>query len=145
MTLLAPLTDEECAVFIASARSFLDVPFRHRGRSERGVDCIGVVGCALASVGRWIADRNSYGKDPVRDGLPEAMEGHLGRPIDPAEMRVADILLMGWHELPNHVAIVTDYPLGGFAILHALKANGRVIEHRLAGPWPRRIRAVYRP
>lgn len=155
--LIAPLSAEERTAFIAAARAFLTagegggrVRFRHRGRSLRGVDCVGLVACGLAAVGRFVEDRATYGRDPVRDGLREVCVAHFGDPVPVADMQPGDVVLMRWHEqggaqLFCHVAIVTEYPLGGLALLHSLASNKEVVEHRLADPWPRRIVEAYRP
>lgn len=148
MRLVEPLSDAERVEFIAAARTMLRVPFRHTGRTERGVDCVGLVAVALAAVGRTVADRRDYGRSPVRDGLREVLVEHFGEPV--TEMEPGDVALMRWHmdgevHLFNHVGIVTDYPLGGLALLHALHSNREVVEHRLAGPWPRRIVEAWRP
>lgn len=153
--LVPPLTAVERVEFIAEARTYLRVPFRHTGRTRRGVDCVGLVAVALAAVGREVADRRDYGRDPVRDGLREVVRAHFGDPVwqkgDPLDvLQPGDVPLMRWHE-PNgvqlccHVGILTPYPLGGLAMIHALSQNRQVVEHRLADPWPRRIVEVYRP
>lgn len=149
MRIITPLTDDERIRFVATARSMVGVPFKHRGRNERGLDCVGLVAHALASVGRTVMDRKGYGRDPVKDGLRDVLIAHNGDPLPPSEMQVGDTVLMRWHrdgdtDLFNHVAIVGDYYLGGFSLIHALQSNRAVIEHRLADPWPRRIVEVYR-
>jgi cell wall-associated NlpC family hydrolase len=153
--LVAPLDAAERAAFIAEARTYLRVPFRHTGRSRRGVDCVGLVAVALAAVGRDVADRRDYGRDPVRDGLRAVLVDHFGEPVwrkgEPMEaLQPGDVALMRWHEaggvhLFNHVGILTDYPLGGVALLHALAQNREVVEHRLAEPWTRRVIEAFRP
>ena len=146
--LVEPLTDAERVEFIAEARTYLRVPFRHTGRSRRGVDCVGLVAVALAAVGRAVADRRDYGRDPVRDGLRDVVRAHFGEPV--SDTQPGDVALMRWHE-PNgvqlfcHVGILTPYRFGGLSLLHAHAANKQVVEHRLADPWPRRIVEVYRP
>jgi hypothetical protein len=109
---------------------------------------VGLVAVALGKVGRSVADRKDYGRYPVRDGLRAVLAAHFGDPV--AEMQPGDVALMRWHQegevhLFNHVGIVTEYPLGGLALLHAYHANKEVVEHRLAGPWPRRIMEIWRP
>ena len=150
MRIIPPLTDAERAGFIAAARDLVGVPFRHRGRSLRGVDCVGAVALALASVGRSVQDRPHYGRNPVNDGLREVCRAHFGDPIPVADMRAGDIPLMAWHadvrnREPNHVGILFDHPNGGLAMVHALAQNQRVIAHRLEAVHFARILEAYRP
>lgn len=147
MRIIEPLTDAERVRFVASARSLVGTPFKHRGRTARGLDCVGMVAHALASVGRTVEDRKGYGRDPSRDGLRDVVRAHFGEPAE--GMQAGDIALMRWYrdggdDMFNHVAIIGDYYLGGFSLIHAFAAVGSVIEHRLADPWPRRIVEVYR-
>jgi cell wall-associated NlpC family hydrolase len=148
MKLIRPLTDAERVGFVASARKLAGVPFRHRGRSLRGVDCVGLVALALASVGRTVEDRRSYGRNPERDGLREVCESHFGTPV--ADMQAGDVPLFAWwddtrNRTPNHVGILFDHPNGGLALVHALAQNKRVIAHRLDDFALARIVAVYHP
>ena len=142
------LTDAQRVGFVASARSMVGVPFRHRGRSLRGVDCVGLVALALASQGVSVEDRRSYGRNPERDGLREVCEAHFGLPV--SGMQAGDVALFAWwHDqrtrTPNHVGILFDHPNGGLAVVHALAQNKRVIAHRLDDFTRARIVAVYRP
>lgn len=145
--LIAPLSAAERAGFIAAARSFAGTPFRHRGRSSAGLDCLGLVVLSMRAVGREMQDRETYGRDPVADGIRAAALAHFGPPIPLETLQPGDVVLMQWHQQPNHVAIVTDYPMGGLALIHALSGATppRVVEHRLGDPWPRRITESFRP
>lgn len=138
------MTPAERDRFIAEARSYVGVPFRHAGRSRVAIDCLGVVVLSFAAVGYDIGDRRNYGRNPVRDGLRDELIARFGNPIPKDQLQVGDVVSMRWHEpngvkLYNHVGIITDYPLGGFGLLHALHSVGYVAEQRLAGPWPRRV------
>ena len=150
MRIVEPLTDAERVRFIAAARQMVGTKFRHRGRTARGLDCIGLVAWGLAAVDRTVIDRDHYGRnpDPERDELMQVCIDHFGAPV--GDMSAGDVVAMSWrqeHGVPrtNHLAIVFDYPYGGFAVVHALKENESVRAHRLSDDWLGRIDAVFRP
>ena len=150
MSRIAPLTDEERPAFIAAVRAQVGKRFRHRARSDAMVDCIGVGIVALRALGREVDDRKRYGRNPVDDGLLAACEAHLGPPVPKASMRAGDIAVFAWWDdvrdrRANHVGVLFDHPVGGLAVVHALKQDDRVIEHRLDEKTAARIVAVFRP
>jgi cell wall-associated NlpC family hydrolase len=140
MTRLIPrLSAAERTAFIAAARSLVDTPFRHRGRTERGIDCLGVVAYALRAVGRVPADERIYNREPEAEGLRlrETLVSHFSNPV--GRLVPGCVVLMRWHERPNHVAVLGEYPHGGLSVIHADAASRRVVEHALDGHWPRRV------
>ena len=140
-----PLTDEERAAFIAAARSFLHVPFRHQGRSARGLDCGGLVVVSLVAIGRTPADVAAYGREPQGQGLHAACVANFGEPVFGPQMRAGDVLLMRFRGEPSHVGIVSDYPLGGFALIHSYAQVRKVTEHRMDAEWLGYVTEVFRP
>lgn len=150
------LSAAERTALVAAARTFLTsgkdggpAAFGHRGRLPWKVDCLGMVRLSFSMIGHAMQDRASYGRDPSADGLSAAARAHFGEPVyrkgQPLSLlQPGDVVLMQWHNQPNHVAIVTDYPHGGLAVIHSLAQARRVIEHRLADPWPRRILEGFR-
>jgi cell wall-associated NlpC family hydrolase len=137
---------------VAAARAYLHVPFRHRGRSRRGLDCAGLLVLACRDIGKPIPDQRHYGREPFNDGLVEAGTRAFGQPIAvgqvPAEfLRAGDVLLLRFDINPHHVAIVADHPLGGLSIIHAnadATQRGLVVEQRLDALWLSRITHVFR-
>lgn len=144
-SLIPRLSAAERTAFIAAARSQVGRPFKHRGRTDSGVDCLGVVALALRAVGRDPEDARLYGRhpEPEAEQLRASMRLHFGEPV--TDLQPGDVVLMRWYRQPNHVAVVGDYVLGGLSLIHALAQTQRVVEHRLAAPWPDRIVEAYRP
>lgn len=61
----------------APAMSYVGTPYRHQGRSPgTGLDCIGIVVCALQSIGIPVNDRRSYRDVPHHSMLREGVERH---------------------------------------------------------------------
>ena len=140
-----PFTAQELADFVAAARSYMGVPFRHQGRSRRGLDCAGLFAVAVHDIGKPVYNVEAYSKEPRENGLRKAVIANLGDAISSDQMRHGDIALMTFVNEPSHVGIVTDYPLGGFALLHTFAQQGKVVEHRMDQSWLDRIVEVYRP
>lgn len=139
------LTVKEREAFIAAARGYLGTRFRHQGRSKRGVDCAGLIVVSLEAIGRQYSDVPAYSREPRKQGLRAALVANLGQPVDIAKMRSGDVALMAFRGEPSHVGIVTDYPAGGFALLHTFAQMRKVVEHRMDGQWLGYITEVWRP
>lgn len=137
------------SALVESARKYLGVKFRHRGRSPRGLDCAGLPWLAYKDCGVDLPDFRLYGPEPHNDGLIRHITAALGdpvcvAPVRPADLQAGDIAVIRFEIEPHHVTIVTDYPLGGFAVLHADGHYGKVIEHRLSTDMIDRITHVFR-
>lgn len=131
------------SALVAAARRYLGVPFRHRGRTARGLDCAGLVLRAYADLGVVMPDVRHYGREPHKDGLRAAVVRALGQPVEDAP-QVGDVLLMAFDRDPHHVGIVGDYLHGGLSLIHSYGDVGRVVEHRLDDGWRAKILEVYR-
>lgn len=140
-----PFTAQELAAFVAAARTYLGTPFRHQGRSRRGVDCAGLFAVAVHDIGKPVYNVEAYSREPSNNGLRTAVVANLGQAIPRDHMRHGDIALMQFVGEPCHVGIITDYPIGGFALLHTFAQVKKVVEHRMDAEWISRIVEVYRP
>lgn len=145
-----PLTDDERNAWIAAARSMIGVKWRHQGRDPvRGVDCAGLLLCAMWQVPRDAVDvpDTAYGREPYRGTLEKVMQANFGDPIPKDQMRVGDAVVMKFNNgQPSHVGILGDYLYGGFSLIHAYaRGDKRVVEHRLDAEWAGYIAEVYRP
>ncbi len=118
-------TDDAAA--IAAARACLGTRFRLHGRSQEGLDCVGLAAMAYGKAG-VPAGYALRGGDP--EGVAAVIDCFgLVRVTDPP--RPADLLLLrpGPHQL--HLAILTDR---GF--IHADARLRRVVEAPGPLPWP---------
>lgn len=121
--------------FAERARAFVGTRFRAQGRSNQGLDCVGVV---VATFGiDPEANRSNYalrGNDLAE--LEIALHGHFRR-VTRSQLRSGDLLLMKPREDQLHLGICTD---AGF--VHAHAGIRRVVETPGLPAWP--VIGVYR-
>lgn len=127
-----------------AAMEYLGVKFRHRGRTTRGLDCLGLVVLAARDCGYEAKDKKVYGRQPFNDGLRQGLIDNGCVPVT-REMRPGDILLMKHYlhdKEPTHVGIVTEHP-HGLGIIHSYAAMGRVVYHRIDKVRKRKVMEVF--
>lgn len=118
---------------VERARAMIGVPFRLHGRSEAGLDCVGLAAVALGREAPC-----AYG---LRSGDVARAEGWLraaglqlvtfARPGDLALVRPGDLALVRSGPLQLHLMIGT-----GAGFVHAHAGLGRVVEMPGVSPWP---------
>lgn len=126
--------------FVDAARARVGTPFRHQGRTEHGVDCIGLVIVSRLSLGPWDLvkhDSADYLRNPGESLAAFASE-HLIK-IDRPE--VGALALIKWPRMKaaNHVGILTPSN-----IIHSYESIGKVIETGYREPWVRQTVQLYR-
>jgi hypothetical protein len=136
------------AAFVEEARRFLGVRWQHQGRSERGIDCVGLLVVPALELGVLRADQDvvDYQRAPHGDRLDVLLHKHCRRLASWQEAREADVLAIKFVDQPQHVMIVSRAfdPRWGFHVIHAFgnsEAGGEVVEHRLDETWLRSHRA----
>lgn len=129
---------------LAYARSLVkQAKWRHHGRKPWAVDCIGILVLSIEAAGGTIEDTLHYGREPWNDQLREHLQKRFGDSITLEQAKPGDIALFKWPgKEPSHIAILGDYPYGGFSIIHS-HINSGVVEHGLVGPWTRLLQEVY--
>jgi hypothetical protein len=128
---------------IKSARSFLGTPFVHQGRSECGVDCLGLL--ILISKTLNLRSRNgellhecdilTYSRTPDADLLYQTLKNCLNETDKP---QLGAVALLNIADNPQHLGIIGDYIAGGFSLIHAYQTAGKVIENNFDISWQRR-------
>lgn len=137
------LPESKRAEMVAAARSLVGVRWRHQGRSVRGVDCLGAVAVCLSAIGVEGEDERNYEREPDGVRLYAGLSARLGEPVQ--RWRVGDIALMRWatsNGLHSHVGILAQHN-GQWTLIHAYAREKRVVEHRLAGDWMKRVTDVF--
>lgn len=110
---------------------------------DRGLDCIGLVICAMREVGIEVEDVSGYAREPDGSSLRAGIVARLGEPT--RNWKPGDIALMRWQTkvgIDSHVGILATHN-GEWTLLHAYLKEKRVVEHRLAAEWPGRVSEVF--
>jgi cell wall-associated NlpC family hydrolase len=118
---------------VAAARDWIGTPFHHQARLKAvGVDCIGLVIGVARELDMVQQDFDVTGYSRYPDGralMAMAREKMTWVPLD--QMQIGDVVVVGFDKLPQHFGIIGDYRHGGFSIIHAASAYGKVVEQRL--------------
>lgn len=121
--------------FEARARALVGSPFRLQGRSEQGLDCVGVAisayGVPADRVRRNYRMRGNHAAE-----IRETLERHFRR-VPTAQLRPGDLMLMRVSADQLHIGIRT---CAGF--VHAHAGLRRVVETPAMPDWP--LLGVYR-
>lgn len=127
---------------ISAARELKGTPWRHMGRSRKGLDCIGMVVLAMRAHGLdlpelvGLKDR-PYGRqaDPM---LLEKVEQLLtpARSVIPGSLA---LFQFDGEPCPRHFGIVTSEG----NVIHCNAKHGGVMEHGLRAHWLRWLHSVW--
>lgn len=120
--------------FIESARSYMGVKWRHQGRNRMGVDCVGLVICALADIGVEVPDMQGYRRspDPI---FVEHIRNNSAAAIGPVPGTLG-IFRDGTQ--PCHVGIFGTLH-GQVSLIHAYTGTGKVMEEVFMHDWPNKL------
>ena len=127
---------------VEAARGYLGVPWRHQGRSRRGLDCAGLVVMVARDLGLSDYDTTSY----RRHARGQAFVEHFRENMDPAPvsgMRPGDVLVFADGTYPCHGAIVSERH-GRTFIVHAHATRRQIVEEAYAGEWPEKVKFCFR-
>ncbi len=116
---------------VVEARKFLGVPFLHQGRTEHGLDCVGLVVVVANRLGISGRDFVAYGRRP--NGLQfvrEFVKAGLTR-LPVSNRLPGHLIIIPETTYPCHVGIIT----GEFSIIHAHAPDKKVVETTLTDDW----------
>lgn len=139
----------EPAAVIAAARSLIGVPFRHQGRNEHGLDCIGLVvlaceraGCAAPDI-PGITRAPTYGRH-INPRAEELLEQHLAGRLDAPRPGCLVVFRYPRERAPRHHGLMTESGTFVHADQSGPKPLRMVRETALRAPWTRRAPSFWR-
>jgi hypothetical protein len=120
--------------------------WRHRGRSVRFLDCLGLLELSAVNSGlEFERVPVRYGREPWDDQLRKGLVKRFGVALSAEAASVGDVALIRWGiGEPSHVGIIGDHPAGGLSLIHAHIIHG-VIEQGLVDHIKAAVVEVYRP
>ena len=114
------------------------VPWRHQGRSLRGVDCVGLFSILGKTIGLDLDMRTNYTRTPNPADL-EAGIAVYGRKIAFQDVLPGDFALIKYGAKAIHLVMITDR-----GILHCSADMKTVVEHSIDANWKRDIVSIWR-
>lgn len=128
---------------IEEAMKYENVPFRHAGRNENGLDCVGLLIKIMHSLGITEWDDVNYNRIVNSQRMRSEIELFCTS-IPAEEMDLGDVLLFSVLKHPQHVGIIVNYDQGHWWFLHAYESVNKVVIQRLDNKWFNRIDTVFR-
>lgn len=129
---------------VEEARALLGAPFKHRGRSARGIDCVGlpiVIGWSLGL--HSYEDEVEYTRQSNGHTLLKPFLEHCERLSNPALHQDGDILILKDRFYPHHTAIRASN--GEMTtLIHACVHRGLVVEDPFTDEWRSKLMTVFR-
>lgn len=123
------------------ARTFLNVPYRHQGKSRYGVDCWGLLYVVAEEAGvlpKGFSAPMNYGKMTDSQMSDEFLKWTSAayKPDDGV------IALIKWPgtKVAGHMGLLTSQG----TIIHAYSMEKRVVEHGYRGPWLRMTHSLWK-
>lgn len=128
---------------VAAARGMLDTPWMHQGRRPgQALDCVGLVISTAQALGLVPSGWDVADYPRLPDG---SLAGHCAQHMRPVHaIELGAVLVLAIERDPQHLGIVGDYRHGGWSLIHASSAAGRVVETRLMFTRSMRLLGVFR-
>lgn len=146
----------ERGAVIAEARKHLGVRWQHLGRSNHGVDCVGLVVLVCLALDLSQYDLKTYPREPKSSEFLGHFLSGGGQRVAINEALPGDLMLFREQRYPCHVSFLsetTTIPSGPEravlripTIIHAHATRRVVLEEPLVGEWlQKRVAAIRLP
>ncbi len=119
--------------FASAVETFTGTPFRLNGRDRRtGIDCVGLVACALEQIGITVAAPRGYrlrqsSIERMLEAVPEAFREQAS-----TSAAVGDLVLVQPGPSQHHLCVITTAD----SFVHAHAGLRKVVRQSGPIPWP---------
>lgn len=124
---------------VTEARRYLGKPWRHRGRSMTGVDCIGLICCVGSAFDVPYEDIDGYSRNPDGRFVDHIKQFMIYR--EPQTVIVGSAVVLRDNHQPCHIGIITE-KYGALYLLHASLSKRQVVEEEWDGFWKANFRCA---
>jgi hypothetical protein len=115
---------------VKAGRSYIGTPFKFRGRSRLGIDCVGLLYCIGQDIGFPIEDDQTYSKFPEPDKFRNIIYAH-SKPGDANNLRNGTVAMFKQSIYPLHCGVlVVDNT--GIKVINANMKSRKVVEENWA-------------
>lgn len=124
-----------------AARAYLGIRWRHQGRTDQGLDCVGLVVRVARDLGVSEYDLKGYPRLPLFGSFVGHFADNLVE-VSLADARPGDVLLFADTSYPCHCGFMSER-LGARYFVHASAAYRKVVETPYQGEWQLRARLAF--
>jgi cell wall-associated NlpC family hydrolase len=127
---------------VNEARTYIGVPWRHQGRTRKGLDCIGLLVVVAQKLDLTVRDVVGYGRRPEGFNFTARFKEEMEE-IPLRDIKPGDAVTFADDKFVCHVGIVTE-KYGKVHIIHGHATRRQVLEEAYEGEWERKARKAFR-
>ncbi len=125
---------------VNQARSYLDTPFLHLGRTKKGLDCVGLIVRVAKDLNLSEYDLKKYSRLPDLPLFMKSWRSCSDLTRKSLKKRLpGDIIIVALPYYPCHVGFLSEKN----TIIHALSSRNKVCEHRISNEWLLKFRECF--
>lgn len=118
---------------VSEARKWKDIKWRHEGRNEHGIDCVGLPIMVAMSLNVFHYDVKGYAREPFNLDMLKHFKANMTEKLV-SEAKAGDVVIFRDNKFPFHVGIIGD-KYGELSLIHAYAARKKVIEELYLPEW----------
>lgn len=128
---------------VEEAHNWLGVKYKHLGRDEHGLDCVGLIIKVAHSLGLTDYDTTNYGRRPVPADFLREMKRYL-EPIPKKEAGHGHIAMFREPRHPCHIGILEVDRFGDMWVIHAFAGTRQVSREAMTAERRSRMARAFR-